>query len=225
MNLFNSIYSNKKVLITGNTGFKGSWLALWLLELGAIVEGISQEGFENDIHFKELNLDYRTHYIDINNTKEIEDAVGEFKPDIIFHLAAQSLVRKSYTNPVETYSTNVIGTLNILEAARKSTNVKAFINVTTDKVYENIEADHAYDEDDELGGYDLYSSSKACSEILSASYRRSFLESKNPIQLATARAGNVIGGGDYSQDRLVPDIVKATINSQAVDIRNPLSIR
>ena len=224
--LFNDIYRGKTVLVTGHTGFKGGWLSLWLTMLGAKVYGYSLYPHDMPSMFSVIKLDNQIEHSvigDILNEKYIEDAVAEFKPDIIFHLAAQPLVRTSYENPVLTYKTNVIGTLNVLEAARKSSSVKAFVNVTTDKCYENKEIFKKYKEDDELGGYDIYSSSKACSEILSSSYRRSFL--KESFALATARAGNVIGGGDWAQGRLIPDCVRAINSDLSIEIRNPYSIR
>jgi CDP-glucose 4,6-dehydratase len=193
------IYKNKRVFITGNTGF------------------IS-------------NLNYKTTIGNILDTEKLQLVIDEAKPDIIFHLAAQALVRPSYTDPVNTYQTNVIGTLNVLEAARKCDNVKAIVLITTDKVYENKESNIPYSEEDELGGYDMYSSSKACCEVLIKSYRNSFYnileyKKKHTTLIATARAGNVIGGGDWSVDRLIPDIVKATTLEKKVSIRNPNSVR
>lgn len=222
--LFNSAYENKTVLVTGDTGFKGTWLTLWLLQLGAKVIGFSNDDITKPSHYKILNLKYKSYRGNINNPDEIKKVVKKHKPQIIFHLAAQSLVRESYDNPAETYLTNVMGTLNVFESARSTSSVKAIVNITTDKVYENLEIKKAYKETDQLGGFDLYSSSKACVEILSSSYRRSFF-SDNKILLATARAGNVIGGGDWAKDRLIPDIVKATSKNKPTLIRNPKSVR
>jgi len=222
--LFNSVYQNKTVLVTGDTGFKGTWLTLWLLQLGAKVIGFSKDDITKPSHHKILNLKYKSYRGNINNLNEIKKVVKKHKPQIIFHLAAQSLVRESYHNPTETYLTNVMGTLNVFESARNTSSVKAIVNITTDKVYENLEIKKAYKETDQLGGYDMYSSSKACVEILSSSYRRSFF-SDNKILLATARAGNVIGGGDWAKDRLIPDIVKATSKNKPSLIRNPKSVR
>jgi CDP-glucose 4,6-dehydratase len=193
-----------KILITGHTGFKGNWLCLWLRMLGHKVCGYSLPQ-------------------NILNKKELENAMLKFKPNIIFHLAAQPLVLTSYKEPLLTYQTNVIGTLNVLEAARKCRSVNAFVNVTTDKVYENKENGQAYKESDSLGGYDIYSSSKACSEILSQSYRKSFLE--NNFLLATARSGNCIGGGDWSKNRIVPDCIRAIYINKTIKIRNSSAIR
>jgi CDP-glucose 4,6-dehydratase len=222
--LFNSVYNNKTVLVTGDTGFKGSWLTYWLVQMGANVIGYSIDEGTKPSHYKLLTQDYKSYRGNISDLKRLKKIIKKHKPQIIFHLAAQSLVRESYHNPVETYATNVLGTLNVLEAARASGHVKAIVNVTTDKVYENLEISRAYKESDTLGGYDMYSSSKACVEILSSSYKRAFLGNKN-LLLATARAGNVIGGGDWGQDRLIPDIVKATSKSKKTLIRNPKSIR
>jgi len=200
-NLFNGVYNGKTVLITGNTGFKGSWLALWLIKLGANVIGYSKNIISKPSHFSLLNLKYKTYFNDILDIKSLNKVILKHKPDIVFHLAAQSLVIESYKNPFETYSTNVIGTLNVLNASLKNKSVKVFINVTTDKVYENIENKLFYKETDRLGGFDMYSSSKACSEILTASFQKSFLQDSIML-LASARAGNVIGGGDWAKDRL-----------------------
>ena len=223
--MFN-IYKNKRIFLTGHTGFKGSWLSLWLAELGAEVCGYSLEPDTNPSMFKSLDVQNKIAKSvigDILDYEFLNKTMAEFHPDIVFHLAAQPLVRESYAKPIFTYQTNVIGTLNVLEAARQCKSVKAFVNVTTDKCYENIECDKQYKETDILGGYDMYSSSKACSEILSSSYRRTFLE--DGYALATARAGNVIGGGDWAKDRLIPDCVRNSAQNKATEIRNPHSIR
>ena len=220
-------YKNKKVLITGHTGFKGSWLSLWLNLLGAEVLGYSLKPNTIPSMFQELKIEKRMAKSvigDILDFKKLSKTFESFKPDIVFHLAAQPIVRLSYYEPIKTYQTNVIGTLNVLEGARKCASAKAFVNVTTDKCYENVEKFEGYIEDDRLGGYDMYSSSKACSEILSASYRKSFL-SDNGYNLATARAGNVIGGGDWAQDRLLVDCIEAIVDNKDIEIRNPNSIR
>ncbi len=222
LNSFNNIYKNKKVFLTGHTGFKGSWLNLWLKKLGAEVFGYSLKPNTNPSLHNILKADNGI-LGDILDTKTLEKSMIDFQPDIIFHLAAQPVVRLSYREPVNTYMTNVIGTLNVLEAARKCPSVKAFVNITTDKCYENKEIKRAYKEDDPMGGYDMYSSSKGCVEIMSASYRRSFL--KNGFNLATARAGNVIGGGDWTVDRLLVDCIVAIQNNQTIQIRYPNSIR
>jgi CDP-glucose 4,6-dehydratase len=223
-NLFDNIYNKKNVLITGHTGFKGSWLALWLKEMGAEVTGYSLDESTSPSHFKLLNLNIKTVYGDIRDSKKLLSVFSELKPEIVFHLAAQSLVRQSYRAPVLTYETNVIGTLNVLEAARLTKSVKAIVNVTTDKVYENTEQNTAFTESDKLGGYDMYSSSKACSEILTSSYRNSFLNDGS-ILLSSARAGNVIGGGDWANERLIPDLMRGIENNTAVEIRSPRSVR
>ncbi len=224
------IYQNKKVLITGNTGFKGSWLSAFFKKLNVHVEGYALAPEITPNHFSLLNIDYKTTIANILNREILDSALLQAKPDIIFHLAAQALVRPSYIDPVNTYETNVIGTLNVLEAARKCKSVKAIVLITTDKVYENKEWDKPYVETDELGGYDMYSSSKACCEILISSYRNSFLniadyKVKHHILIASARAGNVIGGGDWNVNRLIPDIVIASSKGEKAQIRNPKSVR
>lgn len=223
-------YKNLKVLVTGHTGFKGSWLTLWLHSLGASVIGYSLPPNTEPAMFNELDLQKYCVNIfgDIRDSLQLKEAFQKYQPDIVFHLAAQPLVRLSYFDPVQTYETNVIGTLNVLEAAKTCPSVRAFINVTTDKCYENREANYAYREDDKLGGHDMYSSSKACSEILTASYRNSFLRETQGAKhflLASARAGNVIGGGDWAMDRLVPDCIKSINEDKPIQIRNPHSIR
>ena len=224
--MFNNIYKGKRVFLTGHTGFKGCWLALWLTRLGAEVCGYALEPNTTPSLFKELEIQNRiTKSIigDILDTEKLERAMSDFEPDIVFHLAAQPLVRLSYSEPVMTYKTNVIGTLNVLEAARKCLSVKAFVNVTTDKCYENKEINRGYREDEPMGGYDMYSSSKGCVEIMSSSYRRSFL--KEGYALATARAGNVIGGGDWALDRLIPDCIRGINEGIDIEIRNPVAVR
>lgn len=226
--MFNNIYKNRKVLLTGHTGFKGSWLALWLTELGADVCGYSLEPSTSPSMFKELSIGNKIYKSVIGNILDVvklEKTINEFQPDIIFHLAAQPLVRLSYSEPVLTYQTNVIGTLNVLEAARKCDTVKAFVNVTTDKCYENKEINRGYKEDEPMGGYDMYSSSKGCVEIMSSSFRRSFLQNDNSYAMATARAGNVIGGGDWALDRLIPDCVRFINAGKRIEIRNPAAVR
>lgn len=223
-------YQGKTVLVTGHTGFKGSWLCLWLIKMGAKVIGYSIDYPTEPAHFKLLKLEMNTVMGDILDLKSLQQCLNEYKPEIIFHLAAQSLVRESYRDPVKTYATNVLGTLNVFEAARNCPSVRAIINITTDKVYENLEKDIAYVESDRLGGYDIYSSSKACSEILSSSYRNSFLNldaygKTHQILLATARAGNVIGGGDWAADRLIPDVIKASVKKEKVIVRNLTAVR
>jgi len=225
----NNFWKNKKVFITGNTGFKGSWLSIILSDLGAEVRGYALKPKEDFDIFNEAKLfdKYQTDFKDITNFSEINKVIDNFKPEVVFHLAAQPLVRYSYDNPIETYSTNVIGTLNLLEAIRKVKTVKASIIVTTDKCYEIQEGILAYKESDILGGHDPYSSSKACAEILTQSYKRSFNNdlSSIPTLISTVRAGNVIGGGDWSNDRLVPDIVRSLLTNKDVFLRNPHMVR
>lgn len=216
------IYKNKKVFITGHTGFKGSWLALWLHSLGAEVTGYSLPADELS-HFNLLQLPIKNYFEDINDEKKLAAAIKESKPDIIFHLAAQALVRDSYDDPITTYNTNVLGTLKVYYAALQA-GVQGLVSITTDKVYENHEWLWGYREVDQLGGHDLYSSSKACVELMTDSFRKSFLSS-HQMYLATARAGNVIGGGDWARDRLIPDLVRNASQSKTTPIRNPKSVR
>lgn len=226
--MFNNVYKGKKVFLTGHTGFKGSWLALWLTELGAEVLGYSLAPNTNPSMFKELKIETKISksiIADILDEKTLERAMSEFQPDIVFHLAAQPLVRLSYHEPILTYQTNVIGTLNVLDSAHCCPSVKAFVNVTTDKCYENKEINRGYKEDEPMGGYDMYSSSKGCVEVMSSSFRRSFLQDENSMAMATARAGNVIGGGDWAQDRLIPDCVRSINAGQKIEIRNPVAVR
>ncbi len=218
-------FKGKKVLLTGHTGFKGSWLALWLHSLGADVLGYALEPNTEPSLFKVLNLENKIQSVfgDITDEDHLKKIFDSFRPEIVFHLAAQPLVRLSYAEPVLTYKTNVIGTLNVLEAARAAGSVKAFVNITTDKCYENREISKGYTEDEPMGGYDMYSSSKGCVEIMSASYRRCFLE--DSYAMATVRAGNVIGGGDWAQDRLLPDCVRQINEGKTIEIRNPSAVR
>lgn len=225
--MFNNIYKDKKVFITGHSGFKGSWLTIWLNLLGANVCGYSLKANTNPSMFEELKVynQCKNEYGNILNSTHLEEVINEFQPDIVFHLAAQPLVRRSYKEPKLTYETNIIGTLNVLEASEKCSSVKAFVNITTDKCYENKEVKKGYCESDSMGGYDMYSSSKACSEILSASFRQSFLQDENSYSLATARAGNVIGGGDWAKDRLIPDCIRNINQNKSIEIRNPIAVR
>ena len=220
-------YKGKKVFLTGHTGFKGAWLALWLKSLGADVCGYSLAPNTEPSIFAELGIDFLISgtYADITDTESLEKEMSAFEPEVIFHLAAQPLVRFSYKQPVITYQTNVIGTLNVLESARKCSSVKSFVNVTTDKCYENKEIGWGYREDQPMGGHDMYSSSKGCVEIMASSYRRSFLNHGEPFALGCARAGNVIGGGDWAKDRLVPDCISAINRGEAINIRNPKAVR
>lgn len=221
-----NFYKNKTVLITGHTGFKGSWLSQILINCDANVIGYSLEPPTNHNLFNLLNLESNMNSIigDIRDLNKLKDVFDEFKPEIVIHMAAQPLVRESYENPVYTYETNVMGTVNICECVRQSDSVKSFLNVTTDKVYENVEKQEGYTEDEKLDGYDPYSNSKSCSELVTHSYINSFLNDLN-IPTSTARAGNVIGGGDFAKDRIIPDCFRACENHEDIIIRNPYSIR
>lgn len=221
-------WANQRVLITGHTGFKGSWMTYWLKSLGAQVCGISLVPNSNPNLFSLLNIANicENHFCDIRDKSNITKIIHQFKPSIVFHLAAQPLVRLGYTMPVETFDVNIMGTVNLLDCLKDSdfTDLKSIVLITTDKVYENKEWCWAYRENDRLGGNDPYSTSKAACELIAHSYRTSFFDQLN-IPVSTARAGNVIGGGDWSSDRLIPDIIRSWENHQSVNIRNPLSIR
>lgn len=222
-----SFWKGKRVFLTGHTGFKGSWLSLWLQSMGASVKGYSLNPPTTPSLFLEarVNDNMESEIGDIRNLEVLKNSMISFNPDILIHMAAQPLVRLSYVEPVETYTTNVIGTVNVLEAARYCENLKAIVSVTTDKCYENKEWAWGYRENEAMGGHDPYSSSKGCAELVTAAYRNSFYNSNDTASIATARAGNVIGGGDWAADRLIPDILKAFENSQPVIIRNPFSTR
>lgn len=225
MNLFSGIYQNRRVLITGHTGFKGSWLALWLHQIGAKVFGVALPPETQPNHWDLLDLPINDRRVDIRDAKQLQDFFLEIQPEIVFHLAAQPLVRRSYRDPLETWSTNVMGTANVLEACRMTRSVRATVVVTTDKCYENQEWPWGYRENDRLGGHDPYSASKAGAELVAASYRSAFFMAPQSPLLATARAGNVIGGGDWSEDRLIPDLVRAAVNKQPLEIRSPNATR
>jgi CDP-glucose 4,6-dehydratase len=222
-----SFWKNKKVFLTGHTGFKGSWLSLWLQSMGTIVKGYSLEPNTTPNLFTEayVGKDMESEIGDIQDLNQISKSMLDFNPDVLIHMAAQPLVRYSYENPIETYSTNVMGTVNVLESARKCSNLKSIVSITTDKCYENTGIKIGYKEYDPMGGHDPYSSSKGCAELVTSAYRRSFFSSKHTASLASARAGNVIGGGDWANDRLIPDILRAFEKSEPVIIRNPLSTR
>lgn len=222
--LFGGIYYKRKVLVTGHTGFKGSWLVYWLQKMGAKVTGYSLEPPTVPNHFSLLELKINSVIADIRNYNKLLETITRFKPEIVFHLAAQPIVINSYINPIETYSTNVIGTVNIFEACRNTKSVKAIVNVTSDKCYENVEWVWGYRENDKLCGIDPYSSSKSCSELITYSYQKSFFKKDN-LLISSARAGNVIGGGDWAEFRIIPDLVKGSIIKKPVLIRNPYSIR
>lgn len=219
-------WRGKRVLVTGHTGFKGSWLSLWLQSLGAEIRGLALAPPTTPSLFLEAGVGQgmASTIGDIRNFETVQTCMAAFRPDIVMHLAAQPLVRLSYADPVATYATNVMGTVHVLEAARSVGSVRAIINVTTDKCYENREWIWGYREDEPMGGHDPYSNSKGCAELVSSAYRRSFLRGAD-IALATARAGNVIGGGDWAQDRLVPDILRALQQREPVLVRNPHAIR
>jgi CDP-glucose 4,6-dehydratase len=225
-------WKNKKVLITGHTGFKGSWLALWLEQLGARVTGYSLAPPTEPSLFTTAQVDRNITSIigDIRNFATLKESVDKAQPDIIFHMAAQSLVRLSYDNPVQTYETNVMGTIHLLESVRTCSSVKAVVNVTSDKCYDNKEWVWGYRENEAMGGYDPYSNSKGCAELVTAAYRSSYFKaSKNSdhqgAYIASARAGNVIGGGDWAKDRLIPDLMRAFMKNASPLIRNPDAIR
>ncbi len=227
--LFGGIYANRRVLITGHTGFKGSWLTFWLHSMGANVAGLSLDPDTDPSHWELLGLDDVADYrVDLRNAAAVREVFELHKPEMVFHLAAQPLVRRSYKEPVETFDVNVMGLINVFEAIRHCASVRSVVNATTDKVYEDRPTVDGYGETDPLGGHDPYSSSKACAEIVSACYRKSFFNSNTDEfspRLATARAGNVIGGGDWAADRLVPDLVRAAVSGKPLNIRNPDATR
>jgi CDP-glucose 4,6-dehydratase len=226
---FGGAYAGRRVLVTGHTGFKGSWLALWLQTLGAHVAGLALPADTEPAHYDLLQLDVDEVLTDLRDAHAVRSAVQRFEPDIVFHLAAQPLVRRSYREPQLTFDTNVMGLVNLLEGVRATPSVRAVVNATTDKCYANRNDSAGYRETDALGGHDPYSASKACAEIVSASYRASFLATDDgreyPVGLATARAGNVIGGGDASEDRLIPDLVRAACADRVTPIRFPMATR
>ena len=222
---FRDMYRGRRVLLTGHTGFKGSWLALWLTELGASITGLSLQPPTSPSHWELLGLEFPEHRLDIRDASGVAAIVARAQPEIVFHLAAQSLVRRSYREPVDTWSTNVVGTANVLDACRRTSSVRAIVVVTSDKCYENSDAPRNYRETDPLGGRDPYSASKAAAELVAASYRATFLHGENAPLLATARAGNVIGGGDWSEDRLIPDLARAIAAGAALEVRSPDATR
>ncbi len=227
MKLFGDVYQGKRILVTGHNGFKGSWLTLWLKQLGAEVVGISLAPETQPNHWSLLGLEssVQHHELDIRRAAEVVSVFKASQPEMVFHLAAQPLVRRSYRDPLETWSTNVMGTANLLEACRQTRSVRAILAVTTDKCYDNQEWAWGYRETDRLGGHDPYSASKAGSELVAACYRSSFFHIEGAPLLATARAGNVIGGGDWSEDRLIPDLVRAIHARQSLEIRSPIATR
>lgn len=233
IDIFDNFYCGKRVLVTGHTGFKGSWLSIWLHELGAEVVGVSQDPFTNRDNYvlsgigHKMMADLRS---DICDGQKIKEIFQKYQPEIVFHLAAQPLVRYSYEQPVETYEANVMGTIHVMEAIRATSSVKVGVMITTDKCYDNKEQMRGYKEDDPFGGYDPYSSSKGACEIAIQSWRRSFFNpedygKKHHVSLASVRAGNVIGGGDWALDRIIPDCIKALEQDKVIDIRSPKAIR
>jgi CDP-glucose 4,6-dehydratase len=226
--LFHNAYAEQSVLVTGHTGFKGSWLCYWLSLLGARVAGFALDPAPEQRLFNQLELGralQQDHRGDIRSLASVTQAISQSQPRFIFHLAAQSLVRASYDEPIETFETNVMGVANVLQACREIKHPCFVVVITTDKCYENREWLHAYREEEPLGGYDPYSASKACAELVVSSYRRSFFPNDSPVRIATARAGNVIGGGDWAQDRIVPDCMRAVRSGLPVEVRNKSSTR
>lgn len=226
--MFSNTYSGRRVLITGHTGFKGSWLANWLLSLGAEVGGLSNAIPSEPSNFEVTGLERRVrhHVGDVTDAARVASVMADFKPEIVFHLAAQALVRRSYRDPAGTFATNAMGSLNVLEAVRRTPSVRALLMITSDKCYRNVEWIWGYRENDMLGGDDPYSASKACAEIISHSYIKSFFQpAEATAAVATARAGNVIGGGDWAEDRIVPDCVRSWSKGAVVRIRNPNATR
>jgi len=222
---FSDCYRGKRVLVTGHTGFKGSWLALWLESLGARVYGLALMPPSNPAHWSSLKIDCQDIRVDIRDYDKLFQSIAYIRPDIVFHLAAQPLVRRSYSSPLETWATNVMGTANLLEACRYIESVRAIVVVTSDKCYENLEWEWGYREVDRVGGHDPYSASKGGAELVVASYRRSYFSNENQSLLASARAGNVIGGGDWAEDRLIPDVVRSCSTGQELAIRSPNATR
>lgn len=233
LDIFNNAFSGKRILVTGHTGFKGSWLSIWLHEMGAEVIGVGLDPYSERDNYvlsgigSKIKADIRA---DIRDRKKIEEIFKTYRPEIVFHLAAQPLVRLSYEIPVETYETNVMGSINVMEAARMTDCVKVVVMITTDKCYENREQLWGYREDEAMGGYDPYSSSKGAAEIAIASWRRSFFNpadygKKHHVSIASVRAGNVVGGGDWAKDRIVPDCIRALEAGRPIEIRSPKAIR
>jgi CDP-glucose 4,6-dehydratase len=230
--IFKNVYRGKRVLVTGNTGFKGVWLSLWLDELGADVTGYALAPPTDPNLFFLLKLENKIKQIigDVRDEKKLREVFKKTKPEIVFHLAAQSLVRMSYREPRFTYETNIMGTVNVLETVRETESVKVLVNVTSDKCYDNKEWIYGYREYDSMGGYDPYSSSKGCAELITSAYRNSFFNPSeygkvHNVALASVRAGNIIGGGDWAEDRLIPDCVRALVKDKTIVIRNPEAIR
>ena len=225
VNMFQDVYKGRKILVTGHTGFKGSWLSLWLINMGAQVVGISLPPPTTPNHWDLLELNMESHFLDIRDENALRNKIQSLQPDMIFHLAAQPLVRQSYHEPIKTWATNVMGTANLLNASRSIENLKAVVVVTTDKCYENKEWIWGYRETDPLGGHDPYSASKGGSELVTASFRNSFFNLASSALIASARAGNVIGGGDWSEDRLIPDLIRSIESNNPLHIRSPNATR
>ncbi|OYV07192.1 MAG: CDP-glucose 4,6-dehydratase [Verrucomicrobiales bacterium VVV1] len=226
--MFHSTYHGRSVLLTGHTGFKGSWLAQWLLHCGAELSGYALDPQPHEVLYEQLGIGSRLvadHRGDLSDLALLTAIVAEQKPDFVFHLAAQPLVRLSYEIPVETFTTNVLGTVHLLEAVRRSGHDCTVVVITTDKCYENREWLHSYREEDAMGGHDPYSASKGAAEIAAASYRRSFFDPGGKVAMATARAGNVIGGGDWALDRIVPDCIRALRKGESIPVRNKIATR
>lgn len=233
IDIFNHFYKGRRVLVTGHTGFKGSWLSIWLHELGAEVIGVGLDPYSDKDNYvlsgigKKIKVDLKA---DIRDGQKMKDIFAKYKPEIVFHLAAQPLVRLSYKIPVETYETNVMGSINIMEAARVVESVKVVVMITTDKCYENKEQIWGYRENEPMGGYDPYSSSKGAAEIAISSWRRSFFNpadygKTHHVSIASVRAGNVVGGGDWAKDRIVPDCIRSLEAEQPIEIRSPKAVR
>ena len=229
--MFGNVFKNKTVLVTGHTGFKGSWLCIWLKELGADIVGYALEPYTERDNFVVSGLEDRITHItgDVRDFQKLSKVFEEYQPEFVFHLAAQPIVRESYINPKETYDINIGGTVNVLECCRLTDSARVIINVTSDKCYENKEWIWGYRENDPMGGYDPYSSSKGCSELITAAYRNSFFNpndfEKHGKSLSSVRAGNVIGGGDWQKDRIIPDCIRALENDKPIEIRNPRATR
>lgn len=221
------VFSKKRILITGHTGFKGAWLTAWLHQLGASVFGLALPPETNQSLFAQGELEaYCNHcLLDVRDSERVWQRVKEVQPDVVFHLAAQPLVRESYKNPVDTAAINIMGSVHVMEAVRRLDKPCAIVMVTSDKCYENFEKQHCYQEDEPMGGHDVYSASKGCAELMIASYRRSFFPLSGPVRLASARAGNVIGPGDWAADRIVPDAMRSFSKGEPLVVRNPEAVR
>lgn len=222
--LFQGTYRNRRVLVTGHTGFKGSWLYYWLVQMGADVSGLALDPLNEPNHWSLLGLNGpNDHRVDIRDAGALHNAISLIQPEIVFHLAAQPLVRRSYADPVSTFQTNITGTINLFESVRNCPSIAAVVNATTDKVYAEQPTRHGYNEDDKLGGQDPYSTSKACAELISESYQKCFFPPL--VRLATVRSGNVIGGGDWGEDRLIPDAIRCHLNKIPLQLRYPNAVR